>query len=164
VGQLIDLRCLAVKRSLNPIARRHQTITRGLLAFSGCPETVRCSIGAIVRSAPAITCDPQRLLSCHRTGRYGCTATGQGASVALLGYLVANRGDPSAAPGRDIACGRRIETSTRVLVSHLSRVVTSRGDLVTHLRAGARRQFLIAGNLILIRGQLITVGGRLVLI
>jgi hypothetical protein len=51
-----------------------------------------------------------------------------------------------------------------VLVSHLSRVLTSRADAATRLRTGARRQFLVAGNLILVRSKLITVGGRLVLI
>jgi hypothetical protein len=48
--------------------------------------------------------------------------------------------------------------------SHLGRVVTSRADLATRPRTCSRRQFLIAGNLILIRGQLITVRGHLVLI
>ena len=57
---------------------------------------------------------------------------------------------------------RRIQTSTRVPDPHLGRVVTSRADLATHPRTGARRQFLIAGNLILIRRRLIPVGGRLI--
>jgi hypothetical protein len=158
MGQLINLGRLAVKRSLNPIARRHQTITRGLLAFGGRPETIGCSIGAIIRSPPAITRDPQHLLARHRT------ITRLSAPVPSLGYSVALRSHPIALLSCETPRARRIQTSTRVPDSHLGRVLTSRADLAPHLRTGARRQFLIAGKLILIRGELITIRRRLILI
>jgi hypothetical protein len=164
MGQLIDLGRLAVKRGLNPVARRHRTITRGLLAFRGRPETICRCIGAIVRSPPAITRDPQQLLSRHRTSRSSRTITRPNTLVSPLGYPIARRGYTSALPGRDIPRGRHIQTSTSLPVSQLSRVLTSRADLTTNLLAGSRRRFLIAGRLILIRGQLITIGGRLILI
>jgi hypothetical protein len=158
VGQLIDLGRLAVKRGLNPLARRHQTITRGLLAFGGCPEPIGCSIGAIVCSPPAITRDPQRLLSHHRTiPRPSAPVPPLSSPVALPSY-------PIALIGRETPRTRRIQTSTSLPDSHLSRVLTSRAKLATYLRTGSRRQFPIAGNLILIGGQLIIVGRRLVLI
>jgi hypothetical protein len=157
MGQLIDLGRLAVKRGLNPVARRHRTITRRPLAFRSRPETICRGIGAIVRSPPTITRDPQHLLSRHRTSRYGRTIPRLSAQVPPLGYPIARRSYASALPGRDIPRARRIQTSTSLPASQLSRVLTSRADLATNPLTGSRRRFLIAGRLILIRGQLITI-------
>jgi len=154
MGQLIDLGRLAVKRGSDPIARRHRTITRRLLAFRGCPQTICRGLGAIVRSPPAITRDPQRLLSRHRASRR--------APAPPVSYPIARRGYASALPSRDIPRARRIQTSTSTPDSQLSRVLTPRAELATNPLTGCRRQFLIAGRLILIRGQLITLGGRLI--
>jgi hypothetical protein len=85
MGQLIDLGRLAVKRGLNPITRRDSTITCRLLAFRGRPETIGCSIGAIIRGPSAIPGDSQCLLSCDRTSRCGCTITRPSALVAPRG-------------------------------------------------------------------------------
>jgi hypothetical protein len=84
--------------------------------------------------------------------------------IDLRRLAVKRRLNPIALPGRETPRPRHIQTSTRVPNSHLSRMLTSRPDAATCLRTGAPRQFLIAGNLILIRSQLITVGGRLILI
>jgi hypothetical protein len=158
MGQLIDLGRLAVKRSLNPIARCHHTITRRLLTFSGRPETIGCSISAIVGSPPAITRDPQHLLSRQ------CTIPRLSASVPPFSYPITLGSHPITLHSCETPRARCIQTSTRVPNSHLSRVVTPRADLATRLRTGVRRQFLIAGNLILIRGQLVAIRSRLVLI
>jgi hypothetical protein len=158
VGQLIDLGRLAVKRGLNSVACRYRTIKGRPFAFGGRPETICCSIGAIVRRSPTITRNPQRLLSRHHT------STRLSAPVPPLSSPIALRSHPIALLGRETTRARRIQTSTRVPDSHLSRVVTSRADVVTRLRTGSRHQFLIAGHLILIRGQLIAIGGRLILI
>ncbi|HEY5285983.1 MAG TPA: hypothetical protein VIJ50_02645 [Solirubrobacteraceae bacterium] len=164
MGQLIDLGRLPVKRRLNPVTRSHPTITRRLLAIRGRPETISCSIGTIVRGPPAITRDPQHLLSRHRAGRSARPITRLGAPVPTVSYLMARRSYTSALIARDIPFGRRIQTSTCLPDSQLSRVLTPRADLATNLVTDTRRQFLIAGALILIRGQLITIGGRLILI
>lgn len=142
MGQLIDLGRLAIKRGLNPVARGHRTIARGLLAFRGRPETIRRSLRAIIRSPSAIARDSQCLLSRHRTAR--------SAPAAPVSYPIAPRGYASALLSRDIPRARRIQTSTSPPDSQLSRVLTSRADLATNLLTGSQRQFLIAGRLILI--------------
>jgi hypothetical protein len=164
MGQLIDLGRLSIKRRLNPVARRHHTITRRLLAIRGRPETIGCSIGAIIRGPPAITRDPQHLLSRHCTDRSDRPITRLGAPVPTVSYLIARRSYASTLLGRNIPCSRRIQASTSLPYSQLSRVLTSLADLVTNLLTDSRRRFLIAGALILIGGQLIAIGGRLILI
>lgn len=162
MGQLIDLGRLPVKRRLNPVARSHLTIMRRLLAIRGCPETIGCSNGAIIRGPPAITRDPQHLLSRQLARRSAHPTTRLSAPVPPVSYLVAGRSYTSALLARYIPCGRRTQTSPRLPDSQLSRVLTSRADLATNLLTDSRRQFLITGALILIRGQLITIGGRLI--
>jgi hypothetical protein len=118
VGQLIDLGRLAVKRSLNPVARRHHTITRRLLAFGSRPETIGCSIGAIVRRPPAITRNPQHLLSRRRT------ITRLNAPIPPVSYPIALPSHPSALLGRETPRARRIQTSTSLPYPQLSRMLT----------------------------------------
>jgi hypothetical protein len=147
MGQLIDLGRLSVKRGLNPIASRHRTITRRLLAVRGRSETIRRSLGAIVRSPPAITRDSQHLLSRHRSGG---TITRLSAPVPPVSYLIARRSYTSALLGRDIPCRGRIQTGTSLPNSQLSRVLSSRADHATNPLTGSGCRFLIAGGLILI--------------
>jgi hypothetical protein len=97
MGQLVDLGRLAVKRGLSPVARRHRTIMRRLLAFRGRPEAICRSLGAIVRSPPTITRDSQRLLFRHRAS--------PSAPLAPLGYPIARRSYASAFLGCDIPGG-----------------------------------------------------------
>ena len=72
---------------------------------------------------PAITRNPERLLSYRRISPCSHTITRSSAPVASLGYLIASRSHPIALFGRTISCGRCIQTSTRVPNSHLSRMV-----------------------------------------
>ncbi len=111
MGHLIDLGRLPVKWGLDPVACHHCTITRRLLAFRGRPETIGCSIGAIIRGPPTITRDSQHLLFRHRAGRSVHTITRLRAPLPPVSYLIARHGYTSALLSREIPCSRRIQTS-----------------------------------------------------
>jgi hypothetical protein len=86
-----------------------------------------------------------------------CSSVAAARSIARLSApgppgssLIARRGYTIALLPCDIPFGRRVQTSTSLPASQLSRVLASSVDLVANLLTGSRRRFLIAGALILI--------------